>query len=98
VNKFFVLGGVDGAVRAPELIAGTGFYFHKDQYIAIPCDQVDFAVACTRAVVPGHNGIPAPSQKAMGQVFAPSPRRPAAIRSFPAQPVPHPVERPVKRC
>jgi hypothetical protein len=70
VRQVTLLFGIHRAIRRAELRRRTRLYFHKNQRVALPRDQIDFAAARIGTVAPRHNRTPVAAQKPVGEVFA----------------------------
>ena len=82
----------DSKVGWTVLFTGAGFHLNDDQEVAVPCYQVQFAVACARLVIAGNHHVPLAFQETVGEVFsepsARSVRLPALKPEAMSKPIP----------
>ena len=66
------LVGIDGAVGTAKLVGLAGLHFHEHEHLAVPSDDVQFAHAGTRPVVPRHDNEASLLQVPVREILAAS--------------------------
>ena len=82
---------IDSALRGTVFQGGARLHFDKNQGVALPRNQVDFAAAGTRPVAARHDGATLTAQITMRQVFT----QPAMIAGL--QVMPHNIGRTIQK-
>jgi hypothetical protein len=59
----------DGAFRRTEFVALARFHFDDDESVAVPGDQISFAIGGGQAIVAGDDDVAGAAQKAVRQVL-----------------------------
>lgn len=50
-------------LRVAEPAAGSGLDLHEDEFVAVPCDEIDFAPGDGIPVIPGQHVMALPAQE-----------------------------------
>ena len=82
----------DSALRQAVLVGSARFYFHENQMLAFPRDQISFGIACRQAIIAGHDGEAFAAQVTVRQILATAAHSQVRIPAPPPGNVPEPVK------